>query len=475
MSPRHKAAPSLVSSFVRATVTVAVASALLLAGAAALIAWALWEAGEKRDLEARASALAARIENDAGEEDWALAEDVPEALNESGLAGYRLEAWMGSVLIAANQPGPTLGPRPTGPASTSAWLITTRSLPHGLALLTAAPRGHGQRALRVFAWSLVLAAPLCLGLALVAGRAVAVRAARPLLDLRARIQAAGPLTPFAPPSSTATVAEVGEIEEAFGSLWARLEDALSRERDFAANASHELRTPLTRVRLYGERAAAAAGPEATQELDAQRREIDRMVRLVDSLLVLARDVSRGAGGETVNLADVVRECAQYVFPGASGAEISAPDEALVRGDEELLRIAVENLLDNAKKFKQPGSRARVSTEETGGWVRVSVTSPGARVAAGERDRLFERFYRSAEARAAHEGHGLGLALARHIARLHGGEAECASGPDEDARFVLKVASWRLREASGPGSGTGDRPPNAIRRSRAAVGGEARQT
>jgi len=463
VSPRTRANPSLVSRFVRATVLVAVASALLLAGAAALIAWGLWEAGEKRDLEARASALGARIEKDSGEEDWSATEDVPEALSESGLAGYRLEAWRGSVLIAASQPGPTLGPRPAGPATTSAWLITTRSLPHGLTVLAAAPRGHGLRALHVFAWSLVLAAPLCLGLALAAGHAVAVRAARPLLDLRARIQAAGPLTPFPPPSSATTLAEVDEIEQAFSSLWRRLEEALTRERDFAANASHELRTPLTRVRLHGERAAAAAGPETARELEAQRREIDRMVRLVDSLLVLARDVSRGAGGETVNLADVVRECAQSVFPGASGAEISAPDEALVRGDEELLRIAVENVLDNAKKFKQPGSRARVSAEEAGGWVRVSVTSPGARVAAGERDRLFERFYRGAEARAAHEGHGLGLALARHIARLHGGEAECTSAPDEDARFVLKVASWRLREAPGPGLGAREGGPEYHRK------------
>lgn len=457
MRPGPGKTPSLISRFVRATVAVAVASALLLAGAAALIAWALWEAGEKGELEARAGALASNIENDAGEEDFRVMEDVPEALAESGLAGYRLEVWRGSVLIATNKSGPTLGPRPPGPASTRSWLVTTRSLPHGLALLAAAPRVHGLRALRVFAWSLVLAAPLCLGLALLAGHAVAVRAARPLLDLRARIQAASPLTPFAPPSSVATVAEVGEIEEAFAGLWARLEEALSRERDFAANASHELRTPLTRVRLYGERAAATAGPEAARELDEQRREIDRMVRLVDSLLVLAREVSRGADGETVNLADLVRDCARYVFPEDSGAEIAAPDEALVRGDEELLRIAVENLLDNAKKFKQPGFPARVSLEETGDLVRVSVTSPGARVAVGERDRLFERFYRSAEARAAHEGHGLGLALARHIARLHGGDAECASGPEEDARFVLKVPPWGLCDASVPGAERRDRP------------------
>jgi len=450
--PGRPQARSLISRFVRATVTVAVASALLLAGAASLIAWTLWEAGEKRDLEQRASALATKIESDAREEDWSLMEDVPDALAESGLPSYRLEIWKGPVLIAANQAEPPLGPPAPGPASTSSWLITTRCLPHGLELLAAAPRVHVLRALRTFAWSLALAAPLCLGLALVAGRAVAARAAQPLLDLTARIKAARPLEPFAPPTCEESVAEVGEIERAFGGLWTRLEEALSRERDVAANASHELRTPLTRIRLYGERAAAAAGAEAMPELHEQRREIDRMVRLVDSLLVLARDVSRGADGETVNLADVLRDCARHVFPEASEAEISAPDEALVHGDEDLLRISALNLLDNARKFKQPGSPTRIDLQESAGLVRLGITSPGARVAAAERDRVFERFYRSTEARAGQEGHGLGLALVRHIARLHGGEAWCASGPDEDARFVLGIPSWSNRGATTPESG-----------------------
>ncbi len=441
--------PSLISRFVRATVVVAMSSALLLAGAASLIAWTLWEAGEKRDLEQRASALAAKIESDTGEEDWSLMEDVPEALAESGLFSYRLEVWQGPVLIAANQVEPHLGPPLAGPSITPSWLITTRSLPNGLELLAAAPRVHVLRALRTFAWSLTLAAPLCLGLALVAGRAVAGRAARPLLDLTARIKAARPLEPFAPPACEESVAEVSEIEKAFGGLWSRLGEALGRERDFAANASHELRTPLTRIRLYGERAEAAAGAEAVPELHEQRREIDRMVRLVDSLLVLTRDPSRGADGETVNLADVLRDCASHVFPEPSEAEISAPDEALVHGDEELLRISAMNLLDNARKFKRPGSRARIDLEESAGLVRVGITSPGARVSAAERDRVFERFYRSTEARAAQEGHGLGLALVRHITRLHGGEAWCASGPDEDARFVLVIPSWRSRDATTP--------------------------
>jgi signal transduction histidine kinase len=384
---RRGRTPSLISRFVRATVTVAVLSALLLAGAASLIAWTLWEAGEKRDLEQRATALATKMENDTAEGNWSLMEDVPEALAESGLPGYRLEVWSGPTLVAANHAEPPLGPPSPAGATTSSWLITTRHLPRDLTLLAAAPRVNVLRASRVFAWSLALAAPFCLGVALVAGRVAAARAARPLVDLTARIKAARPPEPLAPPTCEETVAEVSEIEKAFGGLWARLDEALSRERDFAANASHELRTPLTRIRLYGESAEAVAGADAKPELQEQRREIDRMARLVDSLLALTRDPTKGADGETVNLADVLRDCVAHVFPDASEAEVSASDEALVHGDEALLRISAMNLLDNARKFKRPGSRARIELQESEGQVRIGITSPGARIAAGERDRV----------------------------------------------------------------------------------------
>ncbi len=435
-------APSLTSRLVRATIAVAIASAMLLASAAALIGWRLWEAEERRDLEQSANGLATLIETDMAEEDWTAEEDLPEKLAESGLVGYRLEVWKGSVLVASNGSGSALGPPAAGPRSTASWLITSRSLPWGFSLLAAAPRGYGHRAARVFAWSLLLASPLCLGLALLAGRAVARRAARPLLDLRDRLQAAGPSDTLAPSSVAGTVAEVSEIETAFQGLWARLEDALSREKEFAANASHELRTPLTRIRLHAERARSAEGAEAGRELDELRQEVDRTSRLVDSLLILARDVTARVNGETANLADIVRDCVASVFSDASDVRVDAGDEALVRGDEELLRIAVANLLDNAKKYKAGTPEARVELVEDGDRVRLAVTSPGARVTAAQRPHLFERFYRSPESRAAGAGYGLGLALVRHIARLHGGEAECTSGPEEDVRFVLAIPAWR---------------------------------
>ncbi|PYT05906.1 MAG: hypothetical protein DMF49_12790, partial [Acidobacteria bacterium] len=156
-------------------------------------------------------------------------------------------------------------------------------------------------------------------------------------------------------------------------------------------------------------------------------------------------------GETLNVADLVREVSARTFAGrgerdsaasAPAPDLRLPDEVLVRGDENLLAIAVENLLDNVKKFTPPGGTVRVECDVTEPWVRVSVVSPEARIGESERDALFERFYRGPEARARNAGHGLGLPLARHIARLHGGEVRCTSSSIEDACFTLELPCWR---------------------------------
>jgi signal transduction histidine kinase len=122
--------------------------------------------------------------------------------------------------------------------------------------------------------------------------------------------------------------------------------------------------------------------------------------------------------------------------------LEAPDEALLRGDEDLMRIAVENLLGNAKKFRRPGGGVLVTVESSSRGIRLTITNQGVGIPEADRSRIFERFYRGSAARADSWGHGLGLPLSRHIARLHGGEVECVSREDEDARFVLEVPAWR---------------------------------
>src|SRR5262249_15331332 len=150
----------------------------------------------------------------------------------------------------------------------------------------------------------------------------------------------------------------------FRRLLARLTESLARELEFAGNASHELRTPLTTIRLHAERAMQDAGAEGRGVLTVQLSEIDRMTRLIDSILVMAREAEAGVPwGEVVNLADLIRALVQRGQFAVDWGAAGPPDEVLVRGDESLLGIAVENLLDNARKFASAGSRTALVLEE----------------------------------------------------------------------------------------------------------------
>ncbi|MBI3448896.1 MAG: HAMP domain-containing histidine kinase, partial [Acidobacteria bacterium] len=395
-------------------------------------------------------ALVAPVEAEAKEEGTPFDQAAQEALKDSAIAGCQIEVWSRGKMIYQRPEGDPLGPATAAPGvfRRGRALLEAHAFPDGTVLLAGATDAAESQVVRVFAWSLLLSLPVSLLLAAGIGGLVGRRATRPLVDFTRRVKS---LRDLEPQSSERTEgrarvraeepAEVADLDEAFHRLLERLSRTLAREIEFAANASHELRTPLTNMRLYAEEAAREATGKGLSALEQQIREIDRMVRLVDSLLVMARESESGLPrGEAVNLADLAREVtARVLGDGASG---SFPDEALVRGDESLLGIAIENLVDNARKFTPAGSTVGVALGISASTARLSVTSPGVRIGDGERERLFERFFRSAPERAAHAGHGLGLALARHIARLHGGDVTCASSAGEDARFVLEIPAWR---------------------------------
>jgi signal transduction histidine kinase len=420
---------------------VAALSALVLACAAAVAASLLWRAEVRQELSAQADALVLNIHREAEEEHQGVEGAILEAVREGAPAGARVEVWSNVRLLTAAGSGPMIGREESQEADTSAqWIVHRRPLAEGLTLVVAAPADYARRALRVCALSLLFASPLCLAVAFWVGRGVARRATRPLIDLQGRIGGLRGLEPLPPARDDDAPVEVADLEDAFRSLWQRLEETVRREREFAANASHELRMPLARIRLLAERARGTTGEPAAAALDAQVEEVDRLVRVVESLLVLARDASAGIPrGEAVNLADVARRVTTRVLDG--GADCAFPDEAVVRGDEDLIEIAVQNLLENARKFASGHARVRAAMSNGNGHVRLEVTTPGARIAAPQCERLFDRFYRAPEARGQSDGHGLGLALARHVARLHGGDVQCVSAETEDARFALELPAW----------------------------------
>jgi signal transduction histidine kinase len=219
--------------------------------------------------------------------------------------------------------------------------------------------------------------------------------------------------PDAPPA--ARTAEVLHLSAAFDALVRELLDALARERSNSAHIAHELRTPLTAI--VGELDALARSDPSTQQAATRiRGDVARLADVIDAILVLS---DRGAivPAEIVNVADVARELAP------ADARVEAPDEALVEADERLVRLALRNLLDNARKYAGGARAVRVSREPDG--VRLAVIDDGTGLDAEARTRMFDRYWRGV---ADGDGRGLGLALVRAVAERHAGGAQAAPGP-----------------------------------------------
>ena len=242
----------------------------------------------------------------------------------------------------------------------------------------------------------------------------------------------------------APTAELHALESAFDGLLARLGDALASERRFTREASHELRTPLTALRGQLERLAGQLhGREGSAEAAALLEPLDSLDRLIDALLLLARSDAAEVPRARVNLCDIARETAAA---GAPPAEVSAPDEVLVDGSEELLERAAANLVGNARRYAGPSARVRVEVRRQGEDCVMTVDDSGPGIPASLRDRVFEPFFRGPGA-SPEPGAGLGLAVVRAIVHRHGGSITAGPSPLGGERMTM-----RLPVSGGPAPG-----------------------
>jgi signal transduction histidine kinase len=220
-------------------------------------------------------------------------------------------------------------------------------------------------------------------------------------------------------------------------MLAALERARESERRFVADASHELRNPITALR--GNAAyllAHGADPETLADIHA---DAERLSRLLDDLLALAREDSGAVPDEPVDVADVARGAAD----GEAGVVVEANGPALVRGDRGALERALRNLVENAHRHGPPGGPVRVTVESAPATVVLAVTDSGEGIAPHLADAATGRFWRGPDADAA-GGSGLGLAIVRATAERHGGNL-IVDGP----RFAIELPALRpLSEGEG---------------------------
>src|SRR5215208_416866 len=258
-------------------------------------------------------------------------------------------------------------------------------------------------------------------------------------DLSKRLPVANPKDEVGRLATTIN-ALLSRLEAAF----ARREEALSRQRRFAADASHELRTPLTSIsghaRMLDEWAIEKDPERAKRSVGAIRREADRMRDLVESLLALTRgdegapmDVGRH---DLATVAEEAAQAAQIAADSKVSVEYVRPERELVvtfdRG--RILQLA-SILLDNAIKYTPDGGRVTIKVGERDGWAALSVSDTGVGIPEDQLPLVFERFRRVDEART-ETGAGLGLSIARQLADAHEGFLEAESTPGKGSTFTL---------------------------------------
>lgn len=335
---------------------------------------------------------------------------------------------------------------------------------HGLvgARLRSCARAHGD-------WVLVAAQPsdagrlrwmyavsALLGIALAAagggllGRSLTAWAVAPLTALsraiaRSRPESALPVE--LGPDSGCT--EVDTIRDELRRLIQRARGLLDQSQRFVANAAHELRTPLTTLRAELELHAEDVQGASRDVLARASQRIARLSELIERLLVLALPAEKlRERFEPVSIAELVQELADELPPRArERVQLSLDGEGLVRGDAELLRALLSNLLGNALKFAPSGPitvRLVDAVGATDSDVELELRDQGPGIPHDLRRRVFEPFYR--ELPNATSGQGIGLALVGHIASAHGGSAEFLDSP-VGARLSLRLPGWQGTDAA----------------------------
>ena len=300
--------------------------------------------------------------------------------------------------------------------------------------------------LNLTALKLAGAGGIILLLGLAGGGWLVSRAIRPIEDISATAVkiSAGDLSQRI--NVAETESELGRLAAVLNSTFARLETAFTQQQQFTADAAHELRTPVsviltqTQTALTRERTAA----EYRETIEACQRASQRMRRLMESLLELARldagqeslkrvrfDFSKMIAGAIESVRPLAEERGVKFLPELGSLEIT--------GDSERLAQVIANLLANAIQYNPPGGEVRLKLESPPGLAVLTVADTGPGISNEDLPHVFERFYRGDKSRTASNGNaGLGLAIAKAVVEAHGGTMEVASQTGTGTTFTVRL-------------------------------------
>jgi heavy metal sensor kinase len=253
--------------------------------------------------------------------------------------------------------------------------------------------------------------------------------------------------------------ELGRLASVLNALLQRLERSFQQQKQLLADTSHELRTPVTIIRSEAEVTLSRErdSEEYRDALEVIRSESSHLSNLIEGVLLLARADARQSGIQLdrIQLATVIEESVQVLQRVAQSRQItltcSTDGPMPTRGNAELLRRMFLNLLDNSMKFTDSGGRVRLDSHRAGPHYMITVTDTGRGIPIDAQERIFDRFFRADAVRGrgvdrdSASGSGLGLPIARWIARAHGG----------DLRLIRSTPSGSTFEAVLPITGSGE--------------------
>ena len=444
---------------VRVTAAFAVAMAAVLAGSG----WFLYArldshlaAGLDRELQVRSQDLAALVRQPNG----VLASDNAGRFIERGESFAQLLDGSGRVVDATRPLGttPLLDARELRAAETMAIYADRHSIPgldepsrllaapvtresRRVVLVVGATRQDNADTLAAFRDELLIAGPIALLLASLAGYLLAGLSLRQVDSMRRRAAAVSADNPGERLPVPPTGDELERLGETLNDMLGRLEAALEREREFVADAGHELRTPLALLRTELELALrhGETPEELRAAIGASAQEVDRLAQLAEDLLLIARS-DDGHLQLRIERIDPSRLLASVISRFQWRAETTqrslvydAGRDGRLSGDRLRLEQALANMVDNA--LRHGDGSVRVVCTASNGNIELHVTDEGAGFASDVLAHAFERFSRDDRGRE-DSGAGLGLAIVEAIARAHGGQARAANRPDGGADVWL---------------------------------------